>query len=299
MLPIAYPPMALLLYEEKSPRETVVVLGTLDGVHRGHQYLIRHAQKIAPAHCAVEILTYEPHPREILYHQKVPRLTPIEEKLRRLEALEVDHIRIFSFTPEVARFSAPYFVEQVLKNTCQAKIVVVGQDHHFGRGREGNAEMLSSFGFEVHALSPLREGEEVISSSAIRMALQQGKMEKAEKLLGYKYTLEGLVIPGRSEAKTLGFPTANLSLPLGKAIPQAGVYGGRCLSPVERYAVLYIPPQGNVEVHLLEYEGDLYGQWLRVEVEKFFRGFFPFADGHAARCQIEKDIEAVRTYYFS
>ncbi|MGQ9864025.1 MAG: riboflavin biosynthesis protein RibF [Bacteroidia bacterium] len=291
--------MALLLYDEKSPKETVLVLGTFDGVHRGHQYLIRHAQKIAPAHTPVEILTYEPHPREVLYHQKVPRLTPVEEKLRRLESMGVEHIRIFSFTPQVAQFGASYFVERILIDTCQAKAVVIGADHRFGRGREGNAEMLTSFGLEVHALAPLRQDGEVISSSAIRAALQEGQVEKATKLLGYRYTLEGLVVSGRSEAKTLGFPTANLVLPSGKAVPRAGIYAGRCLAPVEQYAVIYVPPQGNVEVHLLDYEGELYGQWLRVELEKFFRAFFPFSDACAARHQIEKDIEAVRMYYFS
>ncbi len=288
---------------------SVVTVGTFDGVHRGHQavlgYLMRRAR--AQAGGRAPVLSFDPHPRAVLRGEPVPLLTPPEERADLLEALGLDRFILYPFTKAFSRLNAEDYVRELLVETVGLQEIVVGYDHRFGRGGAGDAELLRrmgrELGFAVDVISAEQvEGYGVVSSSAIRRRLlDEGDVEHARELLGRRYALTGAVVEGDRRGKELGFPTANLELPdPRKLVPKRGVYAVRARLPGESERLggmmnIGTRPtfgggeQQHLEVHLLAFEGDLYGQRLRVEFVQRLRDEQPFDSPRALTEQLSED----------
>lgn len=285
----------------------MVTLGSFDGVHLGHQELIRRAQDRAQAlgghSCAY---TFHPAPQDVLRPDNgIPRIQRLEDRLSRLLELGVDHVVVEPFDLEFARREASWFVQVVLLHRLRAREIVVGWDFRFGRNREGDADLIArSSGLPVHQIEALCDGTEPISSSRIRRALAAGRVGAATALLGRPHEAVGEVVPGDGRGRTLGFPTANLR-PLSSLLPMNGVYAVR--ARMEEPRGDWLPGVANlgtrptfsgserrVEVHLLDYRADLYGRRLRVAFVQRLRDERRFAGAEDLRAQIDRDIAAAR-----
>ncbi|WP_119462259.1 bifunctional riboflavin kinase/FAD synthetase [Rhodospirillaceae bacterium SYSU D60014] len=293
-------------------RGAVVALGNFDGVHRGHQAVIGEAARLArEARAPLAVLTFEPHPREFFQPDQPPfRLTPFRIKVRQLETIGVDYLFVLHFDAELARKSAEAFVVEVLGEGLEAAHIVVGYDFVFGHQRRGNAALLRDLagpqGVGVTSVEPVTsESGEVFSSTRIREHLRAGQPLKAGILLGRPWEIEGRVEHGDARGRLLGFPTANLALgdymqpALGVYAVKAGIDEGR--GTVWRDGVANLgrrPTVGGervqLEVHLFDFAGDLYGRHLRVALIDFLRGEKKFDGLESLKAQIAADTEEAR-----
>ena len=264
-------------------------------------------------HTYTTVVTFNPHPREFFSGKTWNLLTPPEEKVQQLSILGVEQLVRLPFNEELASLSPQQFVEKILVQQLQARHVSVGQDFHFGHRRTGTSSDLqaiaSTYGIEVTIVSLHTCQGERISSSLIRQSLQQGDVTQANQLLGRPYTLTGMVVKGQQLGRTIGFPTANLQLPPEKFLPRQGVYCVRVCSPSLESATSSVfgvmnigqRPTVNgttmtVEVHLLDWSGDLYGQTLTVSLEQFLRSEQKFASLEALKTQIHADCAEARAF---
>lgn len=290
---------------------TAVALGNFDGVHRGHRHVIESVFKgITSTDIYPSVLTFHPHPQEYFTGQPRLLLTPVEEKVQQLEAMGIAQMVAVPFDRDLAQLSPEAFVEQILLQQLQARWISVGQDFRFGRQRSGTVADLQAIAASHHVevqIVPLhlcKEGR--ISSSQIRAALQSGEISQANRLLGRSYSLVGTVVKGQQLGRTIGFPTANLQLPPEKFLPRQGVYSVRVAGTLfgASESVLGVMNIGNrptvdgvkqtLEVHILDWSGDLYGQTLTVYLEAFLRPEQKFASLDALKAQIQADCEAAR-----
>jgi riboflavin kinase/FMN adenylyltransferase len=260
-------------------KNSVVSVGTFDGVHLAHQQLLSEVVERARARKGRSVvLTFDPHPKEVLTGQPMRLLTTLEERQQICEQLGIDVFYRIGFTYEFSRLTSREFYLQYVVQGCGVSEVVEGYDHHFGRDREGSVEELLKLGrefeFSVAALKPVYVDEEIVSSSQIRQHLLEGKVDRAFRLLGRPYALSGTVIRGDARGRELGYPTANLQLTHHKLIPENGIYFVQVDSgQLTRYGMLSIGvrptffDQGlrTVEAHLLDFQGDLYGKSLNVQ----------------------------------
>lgn len=292
---------------------TVVALGNFDGVHRGHRQVI---QPIFETDAALQgiptVATFFPHPREFFSGQPRSLLTPAAEKAAYLEQIGVQQLVLLPFNQALASLTPQEFVETVIVNQLQAQQISVGQDFHFGSRRLGTADDLraiaSNFGIHVEIVPLYTCDGERISSSAIRDALQNGHLERANTLLGRPYTLVGDVIDGQKLGRTIGFPTANLKLPAEKFIPKQGVYAVQVNANGWHNSELWCPGVMNLgfrptvdgvklttEVYVLDWSGDLYGQQLTVRLEAFLRPEQKFSSLDELKAQIQVDCQHARS----
>lgn len=250
------------------------------------------------------VVTFFPHPREFFSGRSRQLLTPLEEKSRQLACLGVDQLVLLPFNKALADLDAAAFVEQILLRDLQATHISVGSDFHFGKDRGGNAELLYAIatrhGIPVTIVPLKNDVEGRISSSRIRQALTEGELVKANQLLGRPYTLTGVVTLGKQLGRTIGFPTANLKLPSDKFIPRQGVYSVKAFGILpDQKPVFGVMNIGNrptvagqdlsVEVHLFDWNGDLYGETLTVSLESFIRPEQKFDSLDALKEQISRD----------
>jgi riboflavin kinase/FMN adenylyltransferase len=286
----------------------VVALGNFDGVHRGHQALLRQTVEQAAALAApVVVLTFEPHPRRFFVPDTGPfRLTLPPAKVRLLERYGVQAVLAQHFDQAFAALPADAFVDEVLLSGLGARHVVCGYDFTFGARRGGNVEKLRKRGrekgFGVTVLDPVMREGEIYSSTRIREALRAGWASEAAELLGHVWEIEGVVERGDQRGRTIGFPTANVAL--GEHLrPRFGVYAVRALiDGTWRNAVANLgrrPTVGklqeNFEVHLFDFAGDLYGQTLRVALVDFIRPEMKFSGLDQLKAQIAADGRTART----
>jgi len=294
-------------------RGAVVAIGNFDGVHRGHRALIAEAKLQAEARRSpLAVLSFEPHPQE--YFKPSPdcfRLTPLRAKARLLADLGVDALFALNFDGEMARRTPQDFVENVLVNGLGIGGVVVGHDFEFGQRRAGNLATLSYMGemegFTVTAFDTVTaSGDEKISSTLIRQLLKQAKPDEAARLLGHPWAVEARVEHGDARGRTMGFPTANMHL--GHCLaPAFGVYavrvnileGDRAVARHDGVANFGIRPmyQVNVplmETHLFDFDGDLYGKYLSVELIQYIRPEAKFPSLDALIAQIAADAAKAR-----
>jgi len=295
-------------------RDAAVAIGVFDGVHRGHRYLIgRLVERGRQEGLATMVVTFHPHPRLVVQPQTaLTYLCGLEERIELLRELEVDSVAILSFTSELAQLSAREFVS-LLVEELRMKLLVVGNDFALGRGREADAQGLEvigrEMGFAVEEVTLLTVSDEKVGSSATRLALARGNMETVTSLLGRPFSLRGPIVRGAERGKSLGFPTANIALGLDRALPAFGVYVTRAYLGEGAYpAVTNIglrptfsakgggEDKTTVETYILDFEGELRGQELRIELLHRLRGEMRFPDADALKEQIEKDIAAARTY---
>jgi riboflavin kinase / FMN adenylyltransferase len=274
---------------ELAPAKRAVALGTFDGVHRGHQAVIA-ATKATGLRSTV--LTFEPHPRLVLGYE-VQLITTFERRLELIEEAGPDEVLVVEFTQELSRLEPEEFVAGYL-TAVGARVVVAGEDFRFGAGRKGDVALLRSLGLDVHPV-PLVEG---VSSSRIRELVREGDLPAAAGLLGRPFELEGEVVYGDRRGGTLGFPTANLSADPHVLVPAYGIYAGEALGHRVAASIGVNPHYGGserrIEAFLLDFEGDLYGSRLRLELWQRLRGERAFATEEDLVAQIAADVEAAR-----
>jgi riboflavin kinase / FMN adenylyltransferase len=296
---------------DKAITPTAIALGNFDGVHRGHQCVI--APAIAPSEGLVPtVLTFNPHPQEFFTGTTRLLLTPIAEKIEQLEALGVQQLVLLPFNRAIAALTPQEFMQQILIDRLQARQISVGFNFRFGCKRCGSVEDLKAvWGDRVNVVPEQLMHDELdsdgappvrISSSAIRAALTQGEIDTAHTLLGRPYSLIGKVVAGQQMGRKLGFPTANLQLHPQKFLPRDGVYAVQVINladePIAAVMNIGLRPtlagdkQRTVEVHLLNWSGDLYGQELCVHLVKFLRPEQKFDSLDALKQQIAIDCTA-------
>ena len=290
-------------------RGAVVTVGTFDGVHRGHRAVLEEirSRAVATDRRAV-LLTFHPHPLRIIRPQAAPRLltTPIEKK-EILAETGLDYAVFLRFTLALSRYEPRRFVEEILIGRLGVEELVIGHDHGFGRGRSGDPGLLGEIGrdlgFDVDVVDPVVIGDDAVSSSLIREAVTTGRLELARQGLGRPYSLRGFVVKGDGRGKDLGFPTANLSIGASdKLLPPSGIYAvtGTLRSGTFQGA-LHLGPrptfQGSpptVELHLLDFSNDVYGEEVRVDFIQFLRPIHAFESVGALVRQMELDVIEVR-----
>ncbi|MHB1293495.1 MAG: bifunctional riboflavin kinase/FAD synthetase [Anaerolineae bacterium] len=287
--------------------ETVLTVGTFDGVHRGHQALLRAlVQRAAETGRSSAVLTFHPHPRLLFQPQSKPLcLSTLDERIAMIEALGVDSLLLLPFTRELADTSARDFAA-LLHDKMRMRELWVGADFAMGHGREGNVAFLQELGpelgFEVHVVQPLYDGSEPISSTRIRALLARGQVLEAGRLLGRLYTVTGRVIVGAKRGRVLGFRTANIRPDPECSIPGDGVYAVWAIVDGQRRAGVAnvgIRPSFDagerlLEVHLLDYEGDLYGRDLAIQFVQWLRPEKRFEETGALVDQVQRDIAYTR-----
>jgi len=292
--------------------QPIVTLGTYDGVHLGHQTIIR--EMVAEAREKGKesvLLTFDPHPRMVLYPEShsVRLIDTIEEKLEKLEKLGLDTVILFPFTLKFSRLTAVEFVRDVLVNQIGVTQMLVGYDHHFGKNREGNFQQLEELGllydFEVREVKAVEADEVTVSSTKIRKALAEGEMKKVERFLRVPYQLSGVVIHGNKLGRTIGFPTANLYLDqTTKILPEIGVYAVQLIVQGNRLnGVMNIGKKPtvqqtdtiSVEVFIFDFEAEIYDETVRVFVYDRLRGEQRFGSIDELKSQLKKDEENARS----
>ena len=301
--------------EKKEPlpealRGGVVAIGNFDGVHRGHQAVLKRAlERAETLGVPALVLTFEPHPRTVFNPDKpVFRLTPPPLRARILEAMGFHSVIEYPFDREFSQRSAEDFVQSILGEWLGAREVVTGFDFHFGKGREGGPAYLmqagSRYRFGVSLVDAFRdEGAEVISSSRIRGLIAEGDVSQAAGLLGYRYTIEAEVMKGQQLGRTLGFPTANMHLP-PEATLRPGIYAVRFRRPdgIIRDGVASFGYRPTVtangdpwlETFIFDFSGDLYGEICSVSLFGFLRDEWKFDGLDPLVAQIRKDAEEAR-----
>lgn len=288
---------------------TVVTVGTFDGVHRGHWAVLQEIGDRARAAGRRSVLvTFHPHPLAIVRPEDAPPLlTTPDEKKEILAESGLDWAVFLNFTAALSRYEPRRFVEEILVRRLGVEELVIGYDHGFGRGRSGDAETLrkigAELGFTVDVVGPVQAGEAPISSSRIRRMVGQGDMAGARAGLGRPYSIRGLVVKGDQRGRRLGFPTANLGgFPPDKLLPPEGIYAVRVIGRQGIHdGALHLGPrptfQGaapSVEVHLMDFDGDLYGESLRIDFVEHLRGVVPFDSVEALVSQMQADVDRAR-----
>ena len=287
--------------------KTVLALGMFDGMHLGHKKLIDTAvllakhNKLQPA-----CFTFSNHPQE-LFGGKVARLITNEERTKIMKRLGVERIEEVEFTREIAGLSPERFLD-MLRDRFDPQIIVAGYNYTFGKGKKGNAELLSKLAPQkdvgVAIVPAVTVGKQPVSSTRIRELLEKGDVSSVQLLLGRTYTLEGTVVEDRRIGRTIGFPTANIEPDLSRAIPMDGVYvsmaelGGEVLPAVTNIGTN--PTVGGtertIETNIFDFDGDIYGKELRVHFVKRLRPVMTFAGLDELKAQIAKDSAQARKY---
>ena len=294
---------------DASPRaHPVATIGNFDGHHLGHRLLLQTVVESArKSQGTALVLTFEPHPVKVLApHVELLYLTSPEEKLARFEAAGINEVVLLEFTPAFASMTPEQFVDRVLHQQLKLAELFVGEHFAFGNGRAGRIADLIQFGgqygFQVYPVRPVVVEGTVVSSTRVRQLIQAGEMERAAVLLGRAYGIRGTVVHGAQQGQALGWPTANLQLPLHRVMPPDGVYAARTVYDAQTYeAIAYIgtrPTFGEgerlIEVYLLDQSCNLYGKEITVQFVARVRGDHAFASADELSKQITRDVEQAR-----
>ena len=275
--------------EELLADECVAAIGSFDGVHRGHRRVLETARA---AGTPVTVVTFWPHPRLVLGN-RVDLLSTLERRIELLEDAGVDEVLIVEFTPELAAREPGEFADSVLRQ-IGAKVIVVGESFRFGRAAAGDPTLLRELGFDVRTVATL----EGVSSTNVRSLLREGNVESAARLLGRPPELDGTVVLGDQRGGTLGYPTANLSVPTDLLVPAYGIYAGAALGHRAAISIGVNPHYGGderrIEPYLLDFEGDLYGRRLVLELWRRLRDERAFSSEAELVAQITRDVEETR-----
>jgi riboflavin kinase/FMN adenylyltransferase len=293
-------------------RGCAVAIGNFDGVHRGHRAVVEEARRHGAGAAGLAVLTFEPHPKEVVQPQTAPRrLTPLRRRIELLRELGCDHLFLLHFDRALMAMPAEAFVDDILVGRLEVKALAAGESFRFGHKRQGDTGLLaaaaSRHGFAFEAVAPVLDEGLACSSTRIRAALDAGDLATANRLLGYPFIVSGLVQQGDQRGRTIGFPTANIAPNASRqALPAIGVYAVRAGQRTPGGTVWH-PGVANLgrrptfdgdrlllEVHLFDIQPDLYGQRLDVAFLERLRGEQTFAGIDALRAQIARDCEAAR-----
>lgn len=291
--------------EIKINSKSVITVGTFDGVHLGHKKLFERVQKKAKDLNYVSIiLTFDPHPRQVLFDSNQPMLLSLkDEKIEIIFGCKVDYLFVINFTKEFSHQSSESFVEDFLVKKLNLGMLVIGHDHKFGKNRTGDEnklrELAARYKFDVDVVEPVFIDDEVISSTKIRNALMQGKIKTVSKYLGRDYSFCGKVVHGATRGRILGFPTANIELTNSlKLIPSGGVYVVKCLiNGKDYYGIMNIgfrptfEEKGKLvsEVHIFDFNEDIYEKEIKISFIDRLRDEKKFSSKEELIYQIERD----------
>lgn len=297
------------LDEKIRKQGTAVGLGYFDGIHRGHQAVLRKAlEKAEKENLVPVVMLFDIHPRKLISGKVPPMLTSEERKRELLKEMGFTVVD-FNFR-EAMDYSPNEFIEKILIEKLNVKVVSCGYDYHYGKGGKGNAQSLhdelKKRGIESFSLSPILMGEEVISSTAIRSLIMNGEIEKANTMLGKPFCYDFVVIKGDGLGHTLGFPTINQFFPQDFIVPKYGVYLSRAKVGIEYYPAVTnvgIRPTVNKdsmrsETCILGFSGDLYGQKIEVSLLKYMRDEIRFPNLDELKKQVSQDMKTARKLYF-
>lgn len=297
--------------EDQVFNQPILTLGTYDGVHAGHQEIIREmVERASKSGRESVLMTFDPHPRMVLQpmDHRVELIDSLTEKLEKLERLGLDTVILYPFSKEFAALSASEFVRQILVEKLQVSEVHIGYDHQFGKNREGTFDLLQEKGKEFHfsvfqTSAKMVEGT-AVSSTKIRQAIAAGDVVKAQQYLGSPYQLSGRVIHGNKLGRTIGFPTANIDWQdETKLLPEKGVYAvrvtmdGKWFNGVMNIGVkptVQQVPKLTAEVFIFDFDQDIYDVWIKVEFIQRLRGEQKFESVLALKDQLAKDEELAR-----
>lgn len=272
-------------------QNAVVTIGTFDGVHLGHQTIIERIRKAAKEIAGESvIITFHPHPRAVLSPGSVQSLSSVREKIELLEKCGVDNLVIIPFSRDFSEQEAEHYIEHFLVKYFQPKKIIIGYDHRYGKNRKGDFALLESmqekFGYTVSEIDKQTLDDLTISSTKIRNALKEGDIKQANDLLGHRYTLSGIVIKGRQNGRLLGYPTANIQVEEAeKLIPRKGIYAVRVKVGHKWFGGMlsigfnptFDGTQLSVEVNILDFNRDIYGENITVEFIQYMRDEVKFA----------------------
>ncbi len=281
--------------ELDSLSNSIVTIGTFDGVHLGHQKIIKRLLELKNKQGGETVLfTFDPHPRKILFPKQtdLKLITTTEEKCELLNRFGVDHVLIFPFTKEFSQMLARDYISDIISKGLKTKTLVIGYDHHFGSNREGNIDTLkslsSTYHFGVEEISAQEINQLNISSTRIRKALEEGNIDTANEYLGYYFFISGVVVKGKQLGRTLGYPTANIFIKdKDKLIPKMGVYAVNViLNDVKYKGMLNIGTNPTtatdqnikIEVNIFDFNKDIYDQNIKLEFVKRIRDEEKFAN---------------------
>jgi riboflavin kinase/FMN adenylyltransferase len=290
----------------------ILTLGTFDGVHLGHKKIIESLQSLAQQyHGETVIISFDPHPRTILQPNALLQIiTTLPEKIRLFKKTGIDHLVIYPFTEIFSNLSATAYIEDFIIGKFDPKIVVIGYDHHFGKDRTGNIELLKTYAnkghFKLVEIPAQTIHDNNISSTKIRNALLHGEIDLANELLGYPYFFSGTIVKGKQLGRTIGFKTANLQLHNEmKLVPGNGVYIVQVQwENLTLKGMMNIGTRPTVdgmnrviEVHMLEFDQEIYGDDLTVTILQRMRNEHKFDGIESLKMQLIKDREATATYF--
>ena len=290
--------------------DSVLTVGTFDGVHLGHRMIVHELVQYAKDKGGFStLITFEPHPREVLLKQSMPKLTTIEERATILDSLGLDRMVVLPFTEKFSQLSAENFVIELLVGYTGLRTIVVGHDHRFGKDRKGGIDLLNSLGehheFDVRAVHPYKLDNQVVSSRRIRSVLQEeGDVSLANELMSRSHSLTGRVVHGDSRGQKLGYPTANLVLTdPEKVVPAHGIYVVMAeVSGIRKGGMMSIGTRPaikdsrgvHLEVHLFDFEGNIYGELLTIHFLERLRDEQDFDSMEELQGAMRKDEFAAR-----
>ena len=287
-------------------KNPVVTVGTFDGVHLGHQKILNRIKKIASSvNGETVLLTFHPHPRKVLFNDNTVKLIhTLNEKIQVLEKKGLDHLVIYPFTRSFSTYSAQKYVEELIVNKLKTHTLVIGYDHHFGNDRKGNIELLDKlkdkYHYNLEEISAHEIDEIKVSSTKVRNAIYSGDIHLVPNYTGYSFHFSGIVIKGDGIGKTINYPTANVSLSSQeKIIPKKGVYAVKCELKNKKYCngvmnignrpTIGINQNESIEIHLFDFNENIYGETLNVDVIRKIREEKKFKNIEALKIQITKD----------
>lgn len=296
--------------EYKGSKNLAIALGKFDGLHKGHQELIDHITQLDNANLETMVIAFSMEAYFQSHSIQYQVLSTVEEKYEKLQeeyGVLLDHVVMCPFTEEIAQMEGEEFVKKILVDKLKCKYLVVGTDFRFGKGASGDTWKLKQLGevydFHVEILEKARYKEEEISSTYVKSVVQKGAVEEAEELLGAAYSITNIVIHGAKLGRTIGFPTLNLAIPEGKVMPPRGVYACRIfieeriyygVGNIGRKPTVSDVPVDLLEVHVFDFNGDVYGQKVKVELLKFYRPEQKFQSLEELIKQLHLDAQMVK-----
>ena len=292
--------------ETSNLKDTIVTIGTFDGVHLGHQKILKKLVELKNKNGGETLLfTFDPHPRKVLFPEQrdLKLITTTQEKCELLKQFGIDNVLVFPFTIEFSKMSAEDYISNIISETLKTKTLVIGYDHRFGSNREGNIETLkqvsSDYNFDLIEIPAQEINQLNISSTRIRKAIEEGEIEVANSFLGYSFFMSGMVIKGKQLGRTIGYPTANIELlDLDKIKPKTGVYAVNVvIDQIKFKGMLNVgcnPTTDSdriqkIEVNIFDFNKDIYGKIIKIEFIKHLRNEVKFANLDELKEQLAKD----------
>ena len=287
---------------------SIVAIGNFDGIHLGHHKILQCLEKKAKEYGLFSlVLTFFPHPGKILGKNGIKMIQSLNQRIEKIKKYDIQALLVLSFDEQFASLTGQDFIQKIVLNTFKAAAVIVGENFHFGKKREGDVSLLhrlsSRFNFRICSVPSVVENGEIVSSSLIRRLLQEGKIKKANRLLGRSYEIDGEVTKGKSRGKILGFPTANIEtendiIPQGVFITQTRI-GSKIYQSMSNIGKqpTFNQHDLNIESHIIDFEGDLYGKRIGIYFLQKIRDEIKFSSPDELTGQLEKDLETTQSYF--